>query len=101
MGPLRDQIQNLIIRYGISEKVILTGVRKDIPELLAVMDVFVLTSLWEGLPRVILQAMAMRLPVVATRVDGIPEAVKHGENGFLVPPKDFSAMAQRVLQLLE
>lgn len=100
-GPLSEQIRNLITHYGISEKVILTGIRKDIPELLAVMDVFALTSLWEGLPRVILQAMAMGLPVVATRVDGIPEAVKHGENGFLVPPKDFSAMAQRALQLLE
>ena len=100
-GPLKEEIQNLIDRLKISKKVILTGVRHDIPELLAVMDVFVLSSLWEGLPRVFPQAMAMGLPIVATNVDGAPEAVKDGINGFLVPPKDFTTLAQRTLQLIE
>lgn len=100
-GPLRGKIQNLIDRLKISKKVIMTGLRHDIPELLAVMDVFVLSSLWEGLPRVFSQAMAMGLPIVATNVDGAPEAIKDGVNGFLVPSKDFTTLAQRALQLIE
>ncbi len=100
-GPLKDEIQNLIDRLNISKKVILAGLRHDIPELLALMDVFVLSSLWEGLPRVFPQAMAMGLPIVATNVDGAPEAIKDGVNGFLVPPKDFTTLAQRTLQLIE
>lgn len=100
-GPLRGKIQNLIDRLKISKKVIMTGLRHNIPELLAVMDVFVLSSLWEGLPRVFPQAMAMGLPIVATNVDGAPEAIKDDVNGFLVPPKDFTTLAQRTLQLIE
>lgn len=100
-GPLRKEIETMIGEYKISEKVILTGFRSNIPELLSIMDVFVLTSLWEGLPRVLPQAMAMGIPIVATRVDGVPEAVKHGENGFLVPVRDFRATAKRTLQLIE
>lgn len=100
-GPLKDEIQNLINRLQISKKVIMTGLRHDIPELLAIMDVFVLSSLWEGLPRVFPQAMAMGLPIVATNVDGAPEAIKDGVNGFLVPPKDFIALAKKTLQLIE
>jgi glycosyltransferase involved in cell wall biosynthesis len=101
VGPLRDQIKSLIAEFRISNKVMLTGFQSDIPELLSIMDVFVLTSLWEGLPRVLPQAMAMGIPIVATQVDGVPEAVKHGENGFLVPPKDFHALAERTLQLIQ
>ncbi|MCJ7577436.1 MAG: glycosyltransferase family 4 protein [candidate division Zixibacteria bacterium] len=100
-GPLKQEIETMIAEYKIAEKVILTGFRSDIPELLSIIDVFVLTSLWEGLPRVLPQAMAMGIPIVATCVDGVPEAVKHGQNGFLVPPKDFRALAQRTLQLIE
>lgn len=100
-GPLRKQIKAMVAEYKISEKVILTGFRSDVPELLSTMDIFVLTSLWEGLPRVLPQAMVMGIPIVATWVDGVPEAVKHGQNGFLVPPKDFCALAQRTLKLIE
>ncbi len=100
-GPLRQETEDLVRDLGISNKVLLTGFRDDIPELLAMMDVFVLTSLWEGLPRVLPQAMAMGLPVVATCVDGVPEAVQHGRNGFLVQPGDFHSAAEYVLQLLE
>jgi glycosyltransferase involved in cell wall biosynthesis len=100
-GPLKKEMEVMMAEYKLSKKVILTGFRSDIPELLSIVDVFVLTSLWEGLPRVLPQAMAMGIPIVATCVDGIPEAVKHGQNGFLVPPKDFHALAQRTLQLIE
>lgn len=100
-GNLRPQIENSILRHNLSEKIILTGVRHDVPQLLAVMDVFVLPSLWEGLPRVIPQAMAMGLPIVATEVGGTPEAIEENQNGFLVTPKDFHAIARKVIQLLE
>jgi glycosyltransferase involved in cell wall biosynthesis len=100
-GPLKGEIQDLIDHFKISNKVIMTGLQRDIPELLAVMDIFVLSSLWEGLPRVFPQAMAMGLPIVATDVDGAPEAIKDGVNGFLVKPKDFTTLAQRTLQLIE
>jgi glycosyltransferase involved in cell wall biosynthesis len=100
-GPLKEKIEAMISEYKISEKVILTGFRSDIPELLSIMDIYVLTSLWEGLPRVLPQAMAMCIPIVATCVDGVPEAVKHGENGFLVPAKDYHALAEKTLQLIE
>ncbi|MGB8658007.1 MAG: glycosyltransferase family 4 protein [Candidatus Zixiibacteriota bacterium] len=100
-GPLRKEVEAMIVEYGISKRVILTGFRDDIPELLSMMDVFVLTSLWEGLPRVLPQAMARGIPIVATGIDGVPEAVKHGENGFLVPARDYRALAERTLQLIE
>jgi glycosyltransferase involved in cell wall biosynthesis len=79
----------------------LLGWRRDIPEILAATDIFVLTSLWEGLPRVLPQAMAMGIPIVATSVDGTPEAVINGMNGFLVEPRDVEAMAEKIVYLLD
>jgi glycosyltransferase involved in cell wall biosynthesis len=64
-------------------------------------DIFVLSSLWEGLPRVLPQAMAAGLPIVATAVDGNAEAVTDGVNGFLTPPGDPQAMAAALMRLLE
>ena len=68
--------------------------------MLAAMDVFLLTSLWEGLPRVIPQALAMRLPVVASQVDGSVEAVRNGETGYTCHPGDLNGLADRCLELL-
>ena len=70
------------------------------PGLLGALDVLVLTSAWEGLPRVCPQAMAAGRPIVATAVDGVPEAVVHGRNGLLFPPGDVEAGAAHVLALL-
>ena len=64
------------------------------------MDIFVLPSLWEGLPNVILEAMACGKPVVATAVDGTPEAVIDNETGILVPPKDPQALEEAIVRLL-
>ena len=100
-GPLRGRVEESIRAMGISQNVLLTGIRHDVPDLMAVLDVFVLTSLWEGLPRVIPQAMAAGKPVVCTNVDGNAEAVTHGLNGLLVPPKDPDALADALLQLLQ
>jgi glycosyltransferase involved in cell wall biosynthesis len=75
------------------------GIRRDVPALLAASDVFVMTSLWEGLGLVFLEAMAARLPVLATRVSAVPEVVIEGETGLLVPPSDPSAIAGAMLAL--
>jgi glycosyltransferase involved in cell wall biosynthesis len=100
-GILRPQIETLIRELGIENRVSLLGWRKDIPEIMHSIDLLVLTSLWEGLPRVLPQAMASGIPVVATNVDGSPEAVKNGCNGFLLPPGDITGMARKVIYLLK
>ena len=99
-GQQRKEIEFLIYAYGLSEKVKLLGWRHDIAELLAVSDIFVLTSLWEGLPRTILEAMCVKLPVVANAVDGVKEIVKDGVTGYLTEPFETDRMAEIVLKLL-
>ncbi len=100
-GPLQTETEAQIEQAGLQGVVHLLGYRDDVPELLRVFDVFALTSLWEGLPRVFAQAMCARLPIVATHVDGAAEAIREGENGFLVPPGQPLVQAERVLQLLD
>jgi len=99
-GALREEVIARAGEVGIGDQLVLTGLRRDVPELLAMFDVFVLSSLWEGLPRVIPQAMAAGLPVVATAVDGTAEVVEQGVTGFLTPPGEPDALAGMVLQLL-
>lgn len=100
-GPLRPEVEAALAEAGIAERTILTGLRRDVPHLLAAMDVFLLTSLWEGLPRVIPQAMAMAVPVVANRADGTVEAIDHGATGFLCEPGDLDSMAAYCNRLLQ
>jgi glycosyltransferase involved in cell wall biosynthesis len=83
-----------------AEAVTFTGVRADVPKILAALDLFVLPSLWEGMPNAVLEAMAAGLPVVATAVGGTPEVVMDGVTGLLVPPQDPSALAQAIERLL-
>jgi glycosyltransferase involved in cell wall biosynthesis len=99
-GPLRPQVERRLDELRIASRVILTGLRRDIPELMATFDVFVLSSLWEGLPRVLPQAMASGLPIVCTEADGSAEAVCEGENGFLTPRGQPDVLAAHVLNLL-
>ena len=99
-GELRPEIEKLIDENNLKNDIILTGWREDIPRILHALDVFVLTSLWEGLPRVLPQAMCAKKPLVANAVDGSKEAVVDGKNGFLVAPRDYFSMAARVGQLL-
>lgn len=100
-GPLRVEVEAQVVALGLTECVHLTGLQDDVPDLLHSFDIFALTSLWEGLPRVLPQAMAAGLPIVATAVDGNAEAVTDGANGFLTPPGDPHAMAAALLRLLE
>jgi glycosyltransferase involved in cell wall biosynthesis len=100
-GILRQELENEIKKYGLEDSFHFLGWRRDIPNLINASEVLVLTSLWEGLPRVIPQAMAASVPVVVTRVNGSPEAVKEGENGFLVTPGDIIGIAEKTVLLLK
>jgi len=99
-GPLRPQVENQLIREEIFNRTILTGLRRDVPNMLSAMDIFLLTSLWEGLPRVIPQSMAMEIPIVANSVDGITEAITDGATGFLCYPGDKNQLVERCMQLV-
>ena len=99
-GPLRKKIEGLISKSNLQAQVILTGWRRDIPRILSAIDVFVLTSLWEGLPVSVLEAMAASKSVVASRTGGIAEIVFEGKTGFLVEPKDTEEMAEKLMILL-
>jgi glycosyltransferase involved in cell wall biosynthesis len=99
-GILRPKVEKAARQLGLTDRFTLLGWRRDIPRILSASDVMVLTSLWEGLPRAIPEAMAAGLPVVATRVDGTPEAVKDGVNGYLVEPGDVNGLAQKTIEIL-
>jgi len=99
-GVLRTAVESEVGRLGLTGRVHLTGWRRDIPEILRCLDLCVLTSLWEGLPRVYLEALASGVPVVGTRVDGAAEVIHDGVNGYLVEPGDIEGLAERVLSLL-
>ena len=95
-GPLRKSLEGLSTRLGLEEHVLFLGARNDVAEILKASDVFVLPSLWEGFPNVVLEAMASGLPVVATKTSGTPEAVADGDTGLLVEPKDAQGLAEAI-----
>jgi glycosyltransferase involved in cell wall biosynthesis len=99
-GALKEKLKKLCVDLKIEKTVIFAGERNDMPEILFSIDIFVLPSLREGLPLTILEAMACGRPVIATNVGGIPEAVKDGENGILVYPKDPEALYRAMNELL-
>jgi glycosyltransferase involved in cell wall biosynthesis len=99
-GLERASLQGQADRLGIADRVTFLGYRKDIADLLASCDLFVLPSLYEGLPLSILEAMAAGKPVVGTSVGGTPEAVLDGQTGFLVPPRNPGALAGAIARLL-
>jgi glycosyltransferase involved in cell wall biosynthesis len=100
-GQLEEQLIAQIKEDKLENCVHLLGVRQDIAQLLAISDLFVLPSLWEGLPNAVLEAMAAGVPVVATNVDGCPEVIVDGETGFLVPPKEPQLLQKAVLEILQ
>ncbi len=99
-GPLTETYRVAIERRGLADAVEFLGYRYDIPELTAAADISVLTSVKEGIPRALMQSMAMGVPVVATDVKGSREVVVDGETGFLVPLGDPQALANRLARLL-
>ena len=92
-GDGRRKAQALARDLDLGPRAVFAGIRRDVPELLAASDAFVMASLWEGLGLVFLEAMAAGLPVVSTRVSAIPEVVVEGETGLLVPPGDSTALS--------
>jgi glycosyltransferase involved in cell wall biosynthesis len=92
-GALRKTLEAQAAALGIANRVHFLGWRADSMQVLAGLDIFMQPSLWEGFGLVLLEAMASRLPIVATNVSAIPEVVAHGETGLLVPPRDVPALA--------
>jgi glycosyltransferase involved in cell wall biosynthesis len=100
-GELREEVIRAVAAAGLGETMSLLGWRHDIPDLLAAADAFVLTSLFEGLPRAVLQAMAAALPVVVTDTGGTSEVVVDGVTGYLVPPGNPQAAAEALVRLAD
>jgi glycosyltransferase involved in cell wall biosynthesis len=100
-GSLRDELVGRAARLNIADKVLFSGWREDIPEILCVIDLLALASLNEAVGRVILEAGAAGIPAVATEVGGVPEIIKNNETGILVPPRDPASMARALIALLE
>jgi glycosyltransferase involved in cell wall biosynthesis len=100
-GELRSEVVAELERLGISDSCHLLGWRRDVAEVLRCFQVFVLTSRWEGLPRVYLEALSSGVPVVGTNVDGAAEVIRDGVNGHLVEPGNVGRMAREVCALLD
>jgi glycosyltransferase involved in cell wall biosynthesis len=92
-GPLKEDVEKEITKLGLKDQFKLVGWRRDVPKLMGSADIIALSSIFEGLPRVSVQAVVARKPFVGTRVDGTPEIIRDGKNGYLVEPRDPSAFA--------
>lgn len=99
-GELAEDVRVRVAALGLDDRVHLLGTRRDVPELLAASDSFVLPSLWEGLPVALVEAMASRLPVIATDVNGTSQVMVAGVTGWLVPPGDADALARAMVELV-
>jgi glycosyltransferase involved in cell wall biosynthesis len=98
---LRNELEQQASNLGVTDSVIFAGLRHDVPELLAMSDLFVLSSINEGMGRVLVEAMAVDLPVVATKVGGVADVVVDGETGILVPSQNPKALASAIVGLLK
>lgn len=99
-GPLRDEVEEIIVKLNLVSRVHMLGARNDVPQLLKQADIFILISDWEGLPLSILEAMRAGLPVIASDVGGVSEVVEDGVNGFLIPKGDAELLKDRLAALL-
>jgi len=99
-GELRKEVERAAKKASLGDRLLLAGWREEIPDLLRAFDVFLLTSLWEGLPKVVPQSLLSGVPVVATAVDGTREIVDDGVDGFLLQPGDVAGLARRVSDIL-
>jgi glycosyltransferase involved in cell wall biosynthesis len=99
-GVLRSKLEEQIYSLGLLDSVKLLGQSDHVAKFLASADVFVMPSLWEGLPIALLEAMSAGLPIIATRVEGVEEVVTEGEHGLLVPIGNIEALADAILRLL-
>ncbi len=100
-GPLKEDLEKKAQNFGIGNNILFLGWREDIDVILSLFDIFVLSSLNEGMGRVLVEAMALAKPIVASDVGGIPDLVIHNKNGLLVPPKKSKELADNVLILMD
>jgi len=100
-GPMAAELKDKAHTLGIASSVIFTGARNDVVELLKCLDIFASSSLWEGVPTVMLEAMASNVPIIATDIPGTHELIQHGKNGWLVPPYDSEALAEALLEFIK
>ncbi|MCI0456894.1 MAG: glycosyltransferase, partial [Gemmataceae bacterium] len=100
-GPLREALVRQIEAAGLTRRFLLAGFHDDLDGYLPFLDLLVLPSFTEGLPNVVLEAAAARVPVVATAVGGTPEVIEEGVSGFLVPPGDPASLARRIRDVLD
>ena len=100
-GAVRTKLEEQARRPGLAGRVVFLGRRTDVAELLPLFDVFAMSSLSEGLPLTLLEAMAAGLPCVSTAVGAIPEAIVEGRTGLLVPPGDPGRLAEALLRVLQ
>lgn len=100
-GPMKKELEAKIKAIGLSGRLVMPGFRADGRKVMGLMDIYLMSSQYEGLPLALLEAMAARLPVVATTVGGIPEVIREGREGFLVPFKDTAKAACAVKRLLD
>jgi glycosyltransferase involved in cell wall biosynthesis len=101
-GPMLGELKTDVNNFGLKERVRFLGLRKDIPHVLSAVDAFVLSSAWEGLPNVVMEALAAAKPVVATDVGGVRELLEENKSGFIVPaksPDDLAAAMQKLMML--
>ena len=99
-GPDKHQLITLSKQKKIEKKIVFCGERNDVANILSIIDIFVLPSLFEGFPLSILEAMALKKPIIATNINGIPEAIDHKKNGILVNPKDVDQLSLELDKLL-
>ncbi len=99
-GPLADELKHQAQELGVQDRVVFTGARADVPELLSCMNLFVSSSLWEGLPTVLLEAMAANVPIVATNIAGTNELIQNDQNGKLAEPRNSHDLAQSIIKSL-
>src|SRR3989338_5009305 len=100
-GPLMTYLKREANSLGISDSVIFAGWRADVPAVMSVFDIFVLPSLNEGMGRVLVEAMLLKKPIIASNVGGIPDLIRNGENGILIPPASPDKLAEAIIDLIK
>lgn len=99
-GPLKKEMEEQTLTLGLTKDIIFTGWKTNVADYIGVMDIFCIPSRWEALPLVLLEAMALGKPVVATNVGGIQEALEDGKTGILIPPFNSGALANAIMSLV-
>ncbi len=100
-GERKEHLSNLVDELNLTEDIIFTGYRNDIEDIFAIIDIKVLTSFWEGLPRVLIQAATMKIPIVSFAAEGVSEIVEDGKNGFIVDIYDTDDFYEKLSVLIK